>query len=139
MTQKPFGLAVKAVIVDGDGRSLLIRRSRANRNFVGEWEWPGGKSDPREAFDDALKREVREECGLEVEITGVVGAMAYEMPAVHVVLLCLETRVAGGELKLSEEHDQFAWVPFEQYAHVDLVDNVRPFMLDYAAKRGMGR
>lgn len=139
MTQKPFGLAVKAVIVDDEGRSLLIRRSRANRNFVGQWEWPGGKSDPGEAFDVALKREVLEESGLEVEITGVAGAIAYEMPAVHVVLLCLETRVVGGELKLSEEHDQFAWVPFQQYAHVDLVDNVRPFMLDYAAKRGMGK
>lgn len=139
MSQKPFGLAVKAVIVDDEGRSLLIRRSRANRNFVGQWEWPGGKSDPREAFDDALKREVLEECGLEVEITGVVGAMAYEMPAVHVVLLSLETRVVGGELKLSDEHDEVAWVPFQQYAHVDLVDNVRPFMLDYAAKRGMGK
>jgi 8-oxo-dGTP diphosphatase len=136
MPQKPLGLAVKAVIVDDAGRSLLIRRSRANRNFVGQWEWPGGKSDPGEAFDVALKREVLEESGLQVEITGVAGALGYEMPAVHVVLLCLEARVFGGNLRLSEEHDEFAWVPFGEYPRMALVDNIRAFMLEYAAREG---
>jgi 8-oxo-dGTP diphosphatase len=136
MPQKPFGLAVKAVIVDETGRSLLIRRSRANKNFVGRWEWPGGKSDPGEPFDAALRREVFEETGLEVEITGVVGAMDYEMPKVHVVLLCMETRVVGGELRLSEEHDEHAWAPFAEYPRTALVENIGPFMLDYAARKG---
>lgn len=134
MPIKPFRLAVKAVILDEQGRCLLIRRSAHNRNFVGRWEWPGGKVDPGEDFATALKREVMEETGLQVEITGLAGATHFEMPAVHVILLCLEARPAGGELKLSEEHDDSGWTPLAELGRLELTDNVRSLMLDYAAK-----
>ena len=136
MPDKPFKLAVKAVILDAAGRSLLIRRSPHNRNFVGRWEWPGGKCDPGEPFDEALAREVLEETGLRIELTGLVGAASFEMPAVHVVLLCMETRVTGGDVKLSEEHDGSAWVSPREYSAYELTDNARSVMLGYAAKKG---
>src|SRR5690606_21176882 len=101
---KPFSMAVKAVICDDQGRCLVIRRSTHNRSFVGCWEWPGGKLDPGEDFTDGLRREVMEECGLEVELTGLAGAMEFELPATRVVLLCMEARPVGGTLRLSEEH-----------------------------------
>ena len=93
------------------GQCLMLRRSAANRNFAGCWEWPGGKVDPGENFAVALMREVREEAGLDVEIIGFAGATSFEMPEVHVVLLCMEARMKGGEVRLSEEHDAFEWVP----------------------------
>jgi mutator protein MutT len=136
MPEKPFRLAVKAVILDDAGRSLLIRRSLHNRNFVGKWEWPGGKSEPGEPFDEALAREVLEETGLLVEITGLVGAISFEMPAARVILLCLETRVTRGDLKLSEEHDSMAWVSPPEYSAYELPDSARAIMLEYAAKKG---
>jgi len=76
--EKPFKLSVKAVILDGENRCLLIRRSPVNHNFVGKWEWPGGKPDPGEDFTSALLREVREETALEVEITGRDGAGTFQ-------------------------------------------------------------
>jgi mutator protein MutT len=130
---------VKAVVIDDSGRSLLIRRSATNRSSVGKWEWPGGKCEAGESFDEALAREVLEETGLRVEITGLVGATSFEMPAVHVVLLCLEARVTGGDLRLSEEHDGMAWVSPREYSGYELNDNARSIMLEYAAKRGSGR
>jgi len=136
MPEKPFKLAVKAVICDHVGRSLLIRRSPHNRNFVGKWEWPGGKTDPGESFDQALIREVLEETALQVEITGLVGATSFEMPAAHVVLLCLHTRLIGGDPKLSEEHDSMAWVSPREYSLYDLADNARSVMMDYASRKG---
>jgi len=93
---KPYKLAVKAIICDSAGRCLLIRRSQANQHFVGKWEWPGGKVDAGEDLSAALTREVREETALEVEVTGLAGAVHYEMPKVHVILLCLAAR-AGPE------------------------------------------
>lgn len=136
---KPYSLAVKAVILDADGRSLLIRRSPANNHFVGAWEWPGGKCDPGEPFEQAVLREVMEETSLRVEITGLAGATHFEMPKVHVVLLCMDARLVGGELKLSEEHDQFAWVAFSEYPRLEFPAQVQSFMREYAAKKAAKR
>jgi 8-oxo-dGTP diphosphatase len=123
---KPFKLAVKAVILDQGKRCLLVRRSAANRNFVGFWEWPGGKVDPGEDFATALHREVREECGLEIEFTGLAGASEFEMPAARVVLICLTARLAGGELRLSHEHNASDWVQLEELAQRQILEQMKP-------------
>jgi 8-oxo-dGTP diphosphatase len=136
MTVKPFSLAVKAVIFDARGQCLLIRRSPHNRNFVGKWEWPGGKVDDGEAFATALLRETREETSLEIEITGLAGATQFEMATVVVVLLCMEARLTGSEVKLSDEHDDFAWVPLDELGLKPLPTQVSDFMQAYARRKG---
>ncbi len=132
---KPYGLAVKAVIVNEASETLLLRRSAANTNFVACWEWPGGKVDPGEDFATAVLRECREEFGLDVEITGFAGATSFAMPKFNVVLLCMEVRITGGNLTLSHEHDDWAWVPLAELSAHNLAPAVRDFMLDYAARR----
>ena len=133
---KPFRMAVKAVILDEQQRCLLIRRSAHNHNFVGCWEWPGGKVDAGEDFATAVLRETREETGLTVEITGLAGTMTFEMPAAHVVLLCMEASRIAGEPRLSEEHDDLAWVPLGKLADYPATPGIAEFMLDYAQKKG---
>ncbi len=126
-----FKLAVKAILLDSQSRCLLLRRSPANRSVVGQWEWPGGKVDPGEEFADAVVRETREECGLEVALTGVGGVTSFEMPVGQIVLLCMEVRRTGGEICLSHEHDDFAWVPLAQLPRYALTEPAREFMHDY--------
>jgi hypothetical protein len=58
------------------------------------------------------------------------------MPKVNVVLLCMEARLTGGELKLSEEHDDFAWVPLDELLLKPLPAQVGDFMLAYAKRKG---
>ena len=136
MAGKPFGLAMKAVLVDGEGRTLLIRRSKANKNFVGKWEWPGGKVDPGEDFASAAIREAKEEAGLDVELTGVAGVAQFEMPKAFVAMLCMEARIIGGTLTLSDEHDAFQWVPLSKLHEIELIDGaVRDCMLEYARRK----
>ncbi len=138
MNTKPYGLAVKAVICDGAGRCLLLRRSAYNKNFVGCWEWPGGKVDQGEDFATAVHREVAEEAGLTIALTGLAGATSFEMPKINVVLLCMEARLVSGPVTLSEEHDAFAWVPFAALGQQELVEHTRAFVLEYAARRVQG-
>ena len=134
---KPYRLTVKAVILDDQQRCLLVRRSAFNKNFVGCWEWPGGKVDEGEDFATALLREAREETGLAVQITGLAGAMTYEMPVAHIVLLCMEASRVSGELRLSEEHDDLAWVPLGELARFNFSPGIGEFMLDYARRKGV--
>ena len=127
---KPWVMAVNAAIADADGCQLLQRRSAQCRNFQGVWEWPGGKLDPGEDFATGLAREVREECGLEVAFTGLAGASEFEMPKVRVVLLCMHARLTGGELRLSEEHDDSAWVAPEAMTAWDVIPPMRPILAE---------
>ena len=135
MIPKPFNLAVRAVILDGQGRCLLVRRSAHNRSFVGTWEWPGGKADPGETFDQAVRREVAEEAGLEIELTGVAGAFHIEMPQMHLAVLCLEATVCGGAFRLSDEHDDSAWAPLAELTNWNLTAGFREFAEAYARRK----
>jgi predicted NUDIX family NTP pyrophosphohydrolase len=66
---------------------------------------------------------------LALQITGLAGATTYEMPAAHIVLLCMETSRVSGELRLSEEHDDFAWVPLEELTRWNnLLETTRPVL-----------
>ncbi len=135
MSEKPFRLAVRALVLDEQGRCLLLRRSNVCKHFVGRWEWSGGKVDDGETFDAAVRREVREETGLEIEPTGVVGAYGLEVEAVRVAVLCLATKLVGGALRLSEEHDAHAWVLMADLQRYDLVEGLREMAQAYVAAR----
>ena len=92
--------------------------------------------DPGEDFVTAVIRETREETGLEVEIIGLAGATVFEMPAARVVALCLEVQILSGEICLSEEHDNFAWVPLAEFGAKKLHQTLQPLMLEYAQLKG---
>ena len=70
-TPARWALAVYAVVRDARGRILLLRRCRTRNHFPGFWELPGGKPVSGETFDVTAVREVVEESGLEVTLTGV--------------------------------------------------------------------
>jgi 8-oxo-dGTP diphosphatase len=135
MSERPFGMTVRAVVRDAEGRCLLIRRSAANKSFVGQWEWPGGKVDPGEDFVTALHRELAEETGLTVALTGFAGATSFDMPQTHVVVLCMDAAQTAGEIRLSEEHDAAEWVSLADLVNWKLPEHMRDFMLQYAERK----
>ena len=134
MPNKPFQLSAKVVILDKDGRCLLLRRSPQSKNNAGKWDLPGGKVDAGEAFDAALLREVREETGLEIELERLLGAAESETPTPRVVYLILVGRHAAGRVLLSPEHDDCAWVAREELPQVDLSPQFIPFMQAFCRK-----
>ena len=112
-----------------------MRRSAHNRSFVGTWEWPGGKADPGETFDVAVRREVAEEAGLQIELTGVAGAFNIETAQMHLAVLCMEAKMCGGALRLSDEHDESAWVSLAELSKWNLTAGFREFAETYAKKK----
>jgi len=129
----PFGLAVRAIIKDKEGRCLLLRRSKANKTNTCVWEFPGGKTEPGENFADALVREVKEECGLDVVPLQAVGAVQTDLPNIHVVHLIMEAQLVSGTVRLSKEHDQSAWVPVQDLAGLTMIEQFRAYAVTSVA------
>ena len=92
-----------AIVRDEDGRVLISRRVDS-----GWYNLPGGGVEPHESAPEGLRREVREETGLEVEVGRLVGL--YSKPQKHELVLTFEARVIGGSMQPSEEADQHDWV-----------------------------
>jgi 8-oxo-dGTP diphosphatase len=63
-----IGVGVGAIIVDNQGRLFLARRGPAAKNERGLWEFPGGSVEFGETMADALRREIREEFGIEIAV-----------------------------------------------------------------------
>jgi len=95
--------AAAACIRDEEGRILLLRRSDGDNL----WGFPGGAVEPGEGAAEAAVREVREEIGLEVEPTALIGvytgpeyAFAYpDGNQVQPVTIFFECRIVGGEIR----------------------------------------
>ena len=65
-----------------DGRVLLARRSSRMAGGAGQWTGPGGRIEPGETAEDAVRRELREEVVLDVTINGLNGVFPLRDPAV---------------------------------------------------------
>ncbi len=84
MTDKIVHVAV-AVIRDGDGRVLCTQRL-PHQHLAGLWEFPGGKVEPGETLAQGLRREIREELGLEVGATAPLLRLTHHYPGKTVML-----------------------------------------------------
>jgi len=91
--------AVVAVIRRG-GRVLIQKRPEKGL-LAGLWEFPGGKVDPGETLKDALKREIREELGLEIDDVRPLAAVKHAYTRYQVALHAFEAAPAGGPAALS--------------------------------------
>jgi len=110
-------VAAKAVIVNSEGKVLILREanSYAEGTNTGKFHMPGGRLEAGEPFRDALVREIREETGLEdVEIGEAIHVDEWR-PEINgtvqqIVGVFVQCRYKGGEVRLSEEHDQAVWM-----------------------------
>ena len=132
MVPLPLKLSAKVLIVDSAGRVLLIQRSPASKHNPRKWEFPGGKNDPGEELEDTLHREVTEETGLTIDLGRVVGAGESVLPDRRIAYLFLEGKPVAGVVKLSDEHEDFAWVPRHELTSYDISPQFRAIAAAYA-------
>ena len=95
-------VSVAGLVSNDNGEILLINSPRRG------WEYPGGMVEPGETFQDALIREIKEESGVDVEITGFIGLCKnVEKDVVNIDFSC---RYLSGELTTSSESSEVMWV-----------------------------
>ncbi len=107
-----------------DGRVLAARRT-APAAAAGRWEFPGGKVESGEAPEDALVRELAEELGCRVEVTGWLPGTA-PIGAGHELAVAV-CRLREGE-PVPVEHDATRWLAATELDDVDWLDPDRPFL-----------
>src|SRR5260221_10654461 len=81
----PPPLEVAAGLVFRDGK-LLITLRHPDAHLGGLWEFPGGKLEPNETFEECLARELREELGIEVAVGELVESLTQDYPGITVHL-----------------------------------------------------
>lgn len=132
-------VAVTAIIVK-DNKYLIERRSPSKKRFPGKWTVPGGRMEtddylklPKDTefywynvLERTVKREVKEEVGLEIDNIEYVTSLArvHEDGAPSLVISCMADFVSG-EVTLQEgETDQFAWVTLKEAKGYALIDGI---------------
>lgn len=125
--------ATAVALFDLDGKILLLRRKDNDK-----WTMPGGTLDFGESLTDCAAREVREETGLQIRITGLIGT--YTDP--HILIgytdgevrqeftLVYAAEIESGELKIDEESKEAVWVPLSSAVERPLAESQRRRLTD---------
>jgi 8-oxo-dGTP pyrophosphatase MutT (NUDIX family) len=120
--------AASAVVTNDRGEILMQRRADS-----GLWALPGGTMDLGETIAQTAVREVREETGLDVEVSAIVGL--YSDPR-HVIAytdgevrqqfnICFAARLLGGTLRASHESTDVAWITPDALTNLDVHHTTR--------------
>ena len=123
---------VAAIIRDGD---RIFATQRGYGPMKDGWEFPGGKIEPGETQEQALKREIREELDAEIDVGESVSRIEYDYPDFHLSMDCFFCSLLSGSLTLKEheaakwlspdELDSVSWLP----ADLSLIERIKAKMI----------
>lgn len=100
-------------VLEKDGKYLLVQE--AKEKCYGKWNLPAGHLDPNETIIEAAKREIKEESGLDVELTGVCQIGNRKLEDDVFVSVIFSTKVLGGDIKFDpNEILDVKWFSYEE-------------------------
>lgn len=123
------------VVTDGDGRYLLVRETKAAAR--GRLALPAGSLEADESVEQAAVREVLEETGLAVEVTGLLGIFhcARTVENSFGINFVYEARRVAGEITTSVEHPEIVWKTIEEIDRLHGEGGIRGGHVPIAVRR----
>ncbi len=106
---------VTCAIIEKDGKFLI-----SQRKDNGKWEFPGGKVETGESERDCLKRELKEELDIEVDVTDLLCRTEYDYGETYVKLVTFVAIHISGEMK-KIVHKELAWIDFDEFGEYDFL------------------
>jgi 8-oxo-dGTP diphosphatase len=123
---------VAAIIINED---KVLATQRADGDFKGGWEFPGGKIELGECSEDALKREIKEELNLEIQVDYYLETVKHDYPKFRLSMDCFVCSLVSGDLQLVDHMaarwldknnlDTVEWLP----ADVGIVEKLKSSIL----------
>jgi 8-oxo-dGTP diphosphatase len=107
---------VAAIIHDTNGRIFATQRGYGD--FKDGWEFPGGKMEPGESPEEALRREIWEELETRIAVERLVQTVEYDYPDFHLTMHCFWCHIESGHLLL-KEHEAARWLSLSDIESVD--------------------
>ena len=129
-------VAMKA-FVEHEGKVLILRESATHKSNTGagSYDVPGGRVDAGENPMEALRREVKEETGLEVEIGQLFSMLEWQRPIYgedcQIFGLYFRCTTTDTAVQLSKEHDQFEWIDPKDHESYTTIGDMHKVFEDY--------
>lgn len=125
MSSRPRKLVVAGLL--RDGQRVLLTRRRPDQSLPDLWELPGGKVEPEETPEQALRRELREEIGVTVEVGRIWDVLSYRYPEFDLLMLVYPCRIVAGEVTPLEVAAA-EWSPVSELGRYELLPADRPLV-----------
>ena len=111
---------VAAVIksINEKGQTIIFATQRGYGDMKDGWEFPGGKIEPRETPQEALKREIMEEIETEIEVGELIDTVEYDYETFHLSMDCFWCNIKQGK-PILKEHEAAKWLTKGQLYDVD--------------------
>ena len=132
-------IVVTGILVNNQGKYLITKRAEWEKAFPGKWTVPGGKLEVLDyvlrdkdtgshwynVFEDLLKKEVKEEVGLEIKNIGYVTSMVYiRSDKIPCLIVSLYAEPISDKIQLCSALTDFAWVNLEEAKNYDLIEGI---------------
>ena len=114
---------VVVAVIKKENLYLIVKRNK-HKHLGLKWEFPGGKVEINESFEQALSREIKEELNVEIDIVNKIAEENYNDNKINVILYYYLCRIKEGEIFLNE-HEDYAWVEKKDFLTYDFLEGDR--------------
>ena len=111
---------VVAAIIKKDNHFLIVKRNR-KKHLGLKWEFPGGKVQENETFEEALVREIKEELNIKISLQDKIAEEKYKDEKIDIVLHYFLCTQEDGTIELNE-HEDLAWVEKKDFEKYDFAE-----------------
>ena len=105
-------IEVVAGIIYKNNKFLIAQRN-LKKDQVGLWEFPGGKVEKNESYENALIREIKEELNADIEVDEYVGENVHHYPEKDIKLIFYKAKLLSEQIELLE-HEGYEWITKEE-------------------------
>jgi 8-oxo-dGTP diphosphatase len=124
---------VNLIVINQKKQILLVKRTEKEDQFEGYWSIPGGGPKEEETYEEALRREIKEEIDCEIESATFFQSYYFKVnPELNVRAIYFYGRIKGN-IKLNEEFSDFKWVNANEIEsrQLKIAFNQRKVLLDF--------
>lgn len=128
-------LPCNAVVIENEKEEILLVKRKFDPR-KGHWDWPGGFIDPGEDFEHSVKREIKEELGVDIEVGKIIGVYddiyIYQEISSPTLCIVVAAKISKGEIKVSDDAESYRFFSKDEVLNLEFAfPSIKNGLLDY--------